>query len=315
MASFSVTERAVYARCRRQWMYSSARLQSLGPIAPRRSLSLGTTVHAALAQWLLEPDATLYELFLRSSSEQLIKIRDQYRKQVGAEISDDELTGFFEGVELGTSMMKNYEEFWTQPLFNGFRIIEPEQRILVPVPGSDHQLSLRLDGLIERVDDGALFILERKTYSARPKMHDLQYNDQFLSYIWGARQVWDKRIIGVAYDGMWSRAKPPRGSTMPDLFMRLLIERNDYEIEHYAPYCAAQLNEMARLVDAYNNPIAALLGNVEASFYPNRRFQGCFDCQFDPMCALQTAGADYTQYSRSHYAKLDSDKGFADDDE
>lgn len=314
MATFSVTEIQEYMRCRRKWNYSSASMQSLGPIAPVRSLSLGTNVHSALAQWLIEPEAKLRDLFLVAAAENLSKIRAAYRKQVGANISDSELTDFFDAQMMGEKMMTNYEEFWGKPLLDGFTIVEPEQKFIVPIPGTDHFLSLRLDGLIERTAHGTLYILEHKTYSSRPRQSTLEMAFQFLAYIWGSRQAFGKKVVGIGYDGMWSRPAPPRGSKMEDLFMRLLIERNDYEVAALTGQLVTLVCEMAELVELHHTPFKSW-DETDSAFYPHRRWQGCFDCGFDELCQMQTHGEDFAHYKRQHFVKLDADKEMIGDDD
>lgn len=307
MATFSVTEIQEYMRCRRKWNYGSANLQSLGPFAPNRSLSLGTNVHQALAQWLIEPDAKLRDLFLVAAAENLRKIREGYRKQIGANISESELGDFYDGQLLGVKMMENYEEFWGKPLLDGFTIVEPEQKFVVPIPGTEHNLSLRLDALIERTARRTLYILEHKTYSQRPRQSTLEMAFQFLAYIWGARQVFGKKVVGIGYDGMWSRPAPPRGSKMEDLFMRLLIERNEHEIAALTGQLVTLVCEMADLVELHQTPLKSW-DEVDSAFYPNRRWQGCFDCGFDELCQMQTHGEDFEHYKWQHFVRLDADK-------
>lgn len=315
MSVFSVTEILEFMRCRRKWHYSSASLQSLGPIAPNRALSLGTNVHAALAQWLVEPNAQLRELFLISAADNLSKIRAAYKKQVGVGISDSELADFFDGQMLGEKMMENYQEFWGSPLLEGFTIVEPEQKFLIPIPGTEgHQLSMRLDGLVERTRYRTLFILEHKTYSSRPRLSTLENAFQFLAYTWGARQAFGAKVEGVAYDGIWSRPVPPRGSEIKDLFMRLLIERNDYEVEQFGKQLGWIVEEMAELV-MMSDPQHNDQEYIDAGFYPHRRWQGCFDCGFDELCAMQTKGEDFEHYKRQHFIRLDADKEMIGDDD
>lgn len=295
----SVTERGTFRRCRRQWMYSSPSLMSLGSIAPKKSLSLGHTMHAALAQWLQEPHLTLAELFLTQAAEDRRKIEAAYLRQVGAKISDEEMVGFHEGVELGMHIANNYQKKWQTPLFNGFELVQAELNIEALVPGTKHKLSGRLDAIIRKVSTDELFVLEHKTYSSRPRPATLQMNDQFLAYIWLAQQLGLGPVAGIAYDGMWKRPTPPRGSTFDDLFTRLIITRPAFEIKQFGAILRKEVTDMAQLATK----------KTEATFYPNRRWEGCdYDCSFVQLCTMQSRGEDWLAYRDANFVKMTADK-------
>lgn len=269
---------------------------------PQRNLSLGKVMHAALAQWLIEPTANLYELFEHAAADDLIHIKTNYFKKVGTAISETELENYYDDLALGTAMCKNYQQKYERPIFNGFEIIQPEVEIQVPIPNTSGFLKLRLDGIIKRQRDAALFVLEHKTYNARPRLDKLQMEDQFLAYVWGAEQTGLGYIAGIAYDGMWKRATPTRGSTFDDLFMRVLITRPRYEIENFGYQLAWEYDDMAVARESIR------LGASESYLYPNRRWEGCFDCVFEKLCAMQSRGESWQDYKEINFVKLDADK-------
>jgi hypothetical protein len=273
-------------------------MKSLGPIVPRRSLSMGKMVHAALAQWLQEPEANLAELFAHAAAQDLLDIKTAYKKKVGADIWDTELTDYYEGVNLGVSMMNNYQQKWGTPIFDTFDCLQPEVELTIPIPDTQHFLKARLDGIIRERKTGDLYILEHKTYSNRPKEHKLEQDDQFLVYIWAARQMNLGDVVGLAYDGMWSRAAPPRGSTFDDLFTRLLIKRTEYAIESVGE----RLTHEAVLME-----YAASAEHLTMDNY-NRRWEGCHDCGFEQLCSLQSDGMEWESYMGTNYVHLDADK-------
>lgn len=304
----SVTERGTFRRCKRLWALTSASMQSLGTIVPRTNLALGKSVHAALAQWLIEPDASLPELFLHASAQDLGKIKAAYKSQVGADIGDDELAPYHESLQLGVSMMGNYQTKWGSPLFDGFTIVQAEVQLEIPIPTTDHMLEARLDGIVRRDATGDLYILEHKTYDARPRAEILQMNDQFLAYIWCAERLNIGKIMGIAYDGMWSRATPPRGSMFDDLFLRLIISRPRFEIDMFTEQLIYEANDMAALKEMYYDPTNNDRDRL-AIPYPNRPWMGCTDDKmFDPLCTAMSVGDDYRHLLRTRYTKVTPDK-------
>lgn len=315
MATFSVTERGTFRRCRRQWYYSSASLLSLGSVAPQKALSLGKTIHAAMAQWLQEPNASLRDLFAHQAADERQKIEAAYRAKVGANISPEELTPFLEGVDLGLHMAANYQQKWQTPIFDGFTVVQPELNVNVPVPGTPHTLSARLDAIIQRTRTGELFILEHKTYSSRPRLPTLQMNDQFLAYQWAVQQLNIGHVAGVAYDGLWKREAPPRGSTFDDLFTRVVITRPQAEVAAFGAILAQELMDMSNLLDRIADAPRTGIP-IDALVYPNRRWEGCYDCRaFEELCTLHSRGEDWQHARDTRFVHLDADKNAMDDDE
>lgn len=288
MFTVSVTERQNFRRCKRMWRYSSFSQMSLTRLVTKKALSLGTLVHNALADWLVNPQENLVSLYMKHALVELDRIKEVYRTQVGSEISDSELESFFDAASLGRDMMENYQNFWKKPLPDGFEIVAPEQKVNVEVSRDEDDEPIifegKFDGLIQN-EKGHIYILEHKTYGQRPRIESLNTNDQFLSYIWLAQRLDIGRIGGIAYDGMWKRNNPPRGSTIKDLFMRTELQRNRAELREF------ELNLLYEIQDMKNLAAQITNGNVNAA-YPNHPWQGCWDCQFVPLCNAESQDED-----------------------
>jgi len=336
----SVTERGTYKRCRLQWHYSSdngRNLQRIGVNAP--ALELGSLIHRALAHWLLEPTQQLPHLFLHHSAQRLEEIRTTYKQVVGCAPADSELSPIYESVELGNHMMENYQRKWKSPVPRGMTYAAAEQEIAVPVPGTEHQcpsciqileaepishthtfpaityhvtgvsyrsspsctlcngagfllhqLRATLDGLLQDKKD-RLFILEHKTYSRTPSLATLNTTDQFTGYAWIVTQLNMAPLGGIAYDGMLKSKAPPRGKTFDDLFLRLPILKSPEEIQIWGANLAQELNEMA---------------TPSLPLYPNRPWQGCFDCSFQEPCTARAKGEDEEHILKTMYTTRDT---------
>ena len=156
-----------------------------------------------------------------------------------------------------------------------------------------HELAGTFDGLM-RDQKGRMWILEHKTYKSRPNYEAMETNDQFLAYIWILTQLGVGTVAGVAYDGMWKRAEPPKGKTFEDLFLRMSITRPQYEIESFGRLLALEINEMG------SNP----------AIYLNRRWEGCFDCDFNKICYATQRGEDVDYLTQRFYTKRDAKVGW-----
>lgn len=293
----SVTERGTFRRCRRRWDYSSLNRQALEPLVNRPALIVGKLVHNALELWMNDTSLNVHNVYMTLAVRELEAVRRLYADKVGSRMSKDEEDELFSELEFGRNMVTNYVTRWKAPLPPGFELIQTEQQVLVNIPGTEHQLEATFDALV-RDKRGKYWILERKTYKARPKEGSLDRNDQFLSYIWALQQLDIGPVGGVLYDGLWKRDKPPRGRKFEDLFLRHTITREQTEIDELESNLTLEAQDMA-----------------EARIYPNRQWQGCWDCPFERLCTAQSLDEDvdyirdtyYVQRSRDdkHYDEVD----------
>ena len=199
------------------------------------------------------------------------------------------------------AMAINYEGYWKKPLEDDYIMIQPEQTVVISVPGTEHcpkcgldpdghaictrcdisvelhRLEGTLDGLIKNTRNGLAYVLERKTYGAKPNEETLQFGDQYVAYLWILQQL-GFQCGGVAYDGAWKRAAPPKGKTIDDLFLRYVITRNQAEIDEFGRFLPQELNDMEA---ARNDPSLR---------YYNRRWEGCWDCSYRSPCQAESRG-------------------------
>lgn len=296
--NFAVTERGSFRRCRRQAVLTSKNGRHLTPIFGPLNLSVGTIFHRATQLWTESPNIDMHTHALNAAVEAENAAIVRYRLAVGANPSDAELSDTREAIEMAMAMANNYALKYDSPLPPGFKLLATEQKIEVPVPGTEHILEGRLDGLIQNERTGQVAILERKTYKNRPKVEDLRFNDQFLAYIY---LVYSLRISDsipiIAYDGAWRRATVPRGRVFDDLFARYQIGRNPIEVKHFERYVASELRDMAAV---YKNPNSSLV-------YPNRAWTGCWDCKVSRICDAMTLGEDHEGIISAFYTERTDD--------
>lgn len=165
-----------------------------------------------------------------------------------------------------------------------------DEEYLTFCPGCDgtghHILEGTLDGLIQD-KHGRLFILEHKTYARNPKHETLDTSDQFLAYLWCLCRLNIGPVGGLAYDGMWKRAVPPRGKTLSDLFIRKVLTRTNEEMEEFGEQLADLVTDMAE----------------QPKIYMNRRWEGCTDCGYERLCIAQSRGEDIEYVRKTYYTE------------
>jgi hypothetical protein len=204
--------------------------------------------------------------------------------------------------------MINYQARWGSALPDGYELLQPEQTIIVPIPGTKHkctneahafrvpllseqcpdcggsgELYHHLEGTLDalmRDEGGRVWVLERKTYGNKPREDVLQQNDQFLAYLWLLSKAFPQlELGGIFYDGMWKR-KLEGKRELEDLFTRIPLIRSPEEIKNFGVQVRDEALDMAQ---------------PDLRIYRNRAWTGCWDCQFDPLCAAEfrEEDADY----------------------
>lgn len=321
-----VTEILEYLRCRRRWHLGSSNGLGIESIVPKSpALPLGTALHEALKAWAQYPNDDLVAFYKIAATQLNDALIARYIARVGAAPSSDELDKVHEALLLGESMMANYQAYWGAPLPDGFELVAPEQEVKVPIPGTEHTpeeqhtysaresdgivvadrcstcgianaehgtrqphyLRGRLDGIIIDTNNGLLYDMDHKSYANRPRIETLQHSQQFVMYAWMLHQLKMGQVGGIAYDGMWKRAAPPRGSEVKDLFTRLRIEHTPHQLAECGEMLKALSNEMA------SSPALTI----------HRTWDGACEwgCQYNELCIAMSRGDDWRHILSHNY--------------
>lgn len=314
---FSVTERQLYKRCRRKWSYASYNHQSLSPVINSPALDLGTLIHATLAEWTADPTLNPTAYYTDIAIKHADLVAQTYRERIGCDPSPSELQPTNDAIVLGLGMISNYQQRWHSALPAGFTLIDNELSLVQAVKGTEHcteeidgicrcnyccgtaglpcrgllssncehcialhSLECTFDGVMAD-ENGDLYIIERKTFSRTPATEELTNNDQFLAYQWALNQQFPGKVVGLAYDGLLKKLKPPASKTMSDLFIRKLLLRNTAELQEFEQLLALELNEMA---------------NPATPIYKNVPWMGCaaWECSYIHLCHATSKGEPTT---------------------
>ncbi len=134
----SVTERGTFKRCRYRWDVESRNRKGLTPLHVPKALNIGTMVHSVGELWLQNPEVDMETHSLNVVQEALDAAKARYRAVVGAEPDEAELESVYEDASEVMFMMKNYQAFYGKPLPDGYTLVQTEQTIIVPIPGTEH---------------------------------------------------------------------------------------------------------------------------------------------------------------------------------
>lgn len=163
MTTFTVTELENAYMCGWKHEFNSFNRLSLESSSPLKALWLGTLVHKALdllAATLAVPQdghtftsknnicdvcgnhmyahlkgIHIYQIF---ANEQLEKITEKYRQEIGADPTYMELKEVHDTIRLGRAMFQNYLDYYKTPLPDTLEYISTEQSLTVDIPGTEH---------------------------------------------------------------------------------------------------------------------------------------------------------------------------------
>lgn len=310
----SLSEIRTKKRCPLKWRLGSSNHLRLSPRITGMPFELGTSVHAALAAWTIDPSLSkedVLKVYMLKSLEISKESEAVYKEHVGVAPNDAERVTLQKNAELGLQMVTNYMSFWGTPLEPGFRLIEgSEQEFLVDIPGTPHKLKGFLDHAILNPDD-LLLVLDRKTYEKRPAKEALLSDEQFVGYVWAMGQVYGRdRVAGIAYDGLWKRLEPNAKykQTWDDLFLRIKIVPTQDQLDNFQAELVHTVNEMAQFP---RDPVNLREFEHDPRFYKNRHAGCLWDCkEFLQICDGIRMDDDVPLIMRQFYRQrtLDDDR-------
>lgn len=334
----SVTERAVFRKCRRQWLL--AVVHRLRPPGGNENFVLGELVHAALAEFYEQE-----RLGIGSRADRELEAERAYDDAARIMLRDTEAElGFLwpqvrehwlDLVELGRDMLRGYWRFDREEGGLG-KVLSVEERWRVRIPGTRGWLRFRLDlFVLDKLRRRS--VVDHKTAASKPSesFHDM--DDQFTGYAWA---VWRKTgtLVGrVVRNVLLKRApRPPalikkgqalstdkRAPTTYPLFLEA-IKAHGFNRADYADHLmylaergwtdfyqrqstirtSGQLDEFERnLVNEWRD-MAKVAGKPELA-YPNPSPMHCPSCPVRDVCQSMMDRTDTEDVIRSGYVVAD----------
>ncbi len=129
-----------------------------------------------------------------------------------------------------------------------------------------HRLEGKLDGLIQHIPTGNIFILENKTFSVHTQVKELRRIPQFMGYTWIGE---DFNIAGMLYNGAWTRSQVPNGKSMHDMFIRHMLSWTKIETDNWASQLAVtamQIHDPRYIPVRRIHPVGGCMGVNNCSY-------------------------------------------------
>lgn len=215
---FSVSDMMSFLKCRELWDLSSPNRQSLRHKAsPRVYLTTGTAFHHAIEGNEKHPTVNPVAWATTYLAEERAKRVAAYKAETGFEPWPAEMAKFEDAAELTTAMVDQYfDHYGTEnPLADqGLRYIATEVPFKIDI--SEH-LGIpdsffvgTFDGIAADESDN-LWLVENKTYSAKPDLKDLVVHFQTTGYAVAWEMLTGIPLTGALYNGVAKKLiKDPR---------------------------------------------------------------------------------------------------------
>lgn len=244
---FSVSDIMTFLTCREKWDISSPNRQSIRHIAtPRMYLTTGTALHNAIeaqekfaaGYTALSPIAAAEDYL---QQERLAKV-EAITKETGAPPWFNEMEKWDEDAAFAKALIKQYFENYgvENPLADqGLRYIATEVPFKIDISQlvgiEDAWFVGTFDGIAADENEG-LWLVENKSYSAKPDLQDLMVHFQTTGYAVAWEMLTGVALTGALYNGVAKKLiKEPRtlkaGGLSADVSQQTTLKRYVAAIE------------------------------------------------------------------------------------
>lgn len=360
----SVTERESAERCGYRHDFGSKNRMNLEAATPDSALGLGTLVHKALdslAQYqAMNPKHSYQAGHLTLKDRCLVCSRDiyahfedsydlhagkmhkdyidHYQNVVGIAPSQDEQKKVRDIMNTGRIMINNFLEQHNGVILPpGYKFLQPEQRILKQLPGTEHctcyyaescrceytgscryihsyyvdckcsgsactcralhDCEGTLDVLCQHEASGVLAISDYKTFTVHTAEETLKRLPQFMGYTWLG---WDIGVRRFLYSGLWVRTEVPGGKSWHDMFPRYEFTFKPEQLETWAEQTAITA---LRIFDPKYIPVRTV--------HPVGGCKGVNNCYYTRVCdARFEKSPNYPVILRSEYKNRERDDDY-----
>lgn len=228
-----------FKSCRQRWDYSSVNRQSLRhKTTPALYLMEGSGFHDAIEAAVYGQDPIVAAKNYLQAERQ--KVVDAYREETGFEPWPSEMVTFDESVELTLGVVKQYfDHYGVEDSLKdqGLDYLAAEIPFKIPItlpvaPGNVLEVYYvgTFDGLAAD-ENGNIWVVENKTYQAKPDVEDLQYHSQCNGYAVAFEMLTGMHLTGTLYNGVAKQLiKKPKILTngLPSTDKRQLVTLQSY---------------------------------------------------------------------------------------
>lgn len=342
--SFSDVE--AFLRCRQLWDFKSANRQSIRhKVTPKLYLNLGTAVHKALeAQYDgYDPVAAVDEYM---AAERQTRV-DAYVEEYGFQPWGTELKEFDETADLARGLASQYFDHYgtDNPLVDqGLEYVGMEVPFKIDIteligfnisrPGQKVYFCGTLDALAIN-EFGDLFVVENKTYSAKPDSELIQWHFQTQGYALAVQWLTGMEVAGTLYNGIAKKliqdpkvlkngllSVDKRCATTLSRYMAS-IARNGEDVEDarfadilrhlqdfdtqgdtrffYREKAFFSREQLEAWETDFLHIVVEMLDNPR--IYRTVPFKGCGDCWFSDLCHTKHSGGDLDYLMEKRYTQ------------
>lgn len=215
---FSISDVMAFLQCRERWHLSSPNRQSLRHKAsPRLYLTTGTALHQSLEANQKNPTVNPVVAAKAYLAEERQNRVDAYKAETGFNPWPAEMTKFDDAAELTTALVDQYfEHYGTENPLADQELEHVATEVPFKIDISEH-LGIEdayFCGTIDAVaadSNDNLWIVERKSYSAKPDLQDLMVHFQTTGYAVAWELLTGIPPTGALYDGIAKKLiKEPR---------------------------------------------------------------------------------------------------------
>jgi len=322
----SHSDMQAFKRCRFKWDLTSPSRRSLRtPGAPATALWLGSVAHEGIA--IVSSGQELQPALDKWIHAEMVSMAETYAKQIGTSWGQEEDDRVEESAARARLYTELYLDHYGIPPFGDeFEILVVEQPFKIPMPGTYDDMFYvgTWDMLIRNKLTNAYWLVDHKTFSQTPNPEFIvNLNEQFVGYEWAfARLFPDDVLGGCIYDGIY-KGEPTEPQllkngamskrwikTTAGLYIKRLVEAgmdpNDPEYADFVerlrsrdkspenpffkrimiPADWGEIRSWERNTSAIFKDMA-YIDESDPAIYPNRRWEGCWDCDTKTRQACQ----------------------------
>lgn len=352
--SFSDVE--AFLRCRQMWDFKSANRQSIRhKVTPKLYLSIGSAFHKGIEAGIRgeEDPVAVTEAYM---AEERVARAKAYEEEYGFKPWANELEAFDEAADTVRDLVAQYFRHYgtTNPLVDqGLTYLGVEIPFKINVSslfGWDlFEQNVYFVGTIDAIavdEQGRIFLVENKTFTAKPSVEDIQWNYQIQGYAKAFQWLTGMPVTGVLYNGVAKKliqeprilqngalSTDARQATTWALYTSAMTAKGlSLEDPKYAKILAS-LAEKERQGDdrffyrelvffqdeqiiSWTRDFTLTVGEMidEPTIYRTIPFKGCGDCWFSDLCHSKHSGGDVdyildARYTVGSYGTIDEVRG------
>lgn len=166
-----------------------------------------------------------------------------------------------------------------------YNVLSTEHLVEVPLPGTNHRITMRFDAVLQYKSSGNVVIMETKTTqsSATKQVKMVQLGDQATTYYWGFKKAYpDRSLMGILPDVTYWNKRSSDPAKIEHHRPATLVVRSKRQCQEFELYMTQLLSDISQRIAAWKagtHPAIALFGRDRTRCFDYYR-----ECQYLPIC-------------------------------